>query len=82
MLKGKLYCKNNAQCYFATSRLINELSNESNLDVIVEPVVVDNVEEKINVIVDKDNQKLYSSQNPLRLVDWLKGFACCKNTKN
>ena len=84
MLNGKLYCKDNSQCYFATSRQVDELSNNANLDVIVKPVVVNGVDEKINVVVDKNDytKELFSTQNPLRLIDFLKGYVCCLQLTN
>lgn len=78
MLKGKLICNNNSQCYFATARHINDLSDSVGLDVIsVSYVNEDGVDEMTNMIVSKDNQKLslFASDNPLRIIDFLVGYA-------
>ena len=86
MLKDKLYCKNNSQCYFGMSNLINNVSEKLGLDIIVKDITIDGNIEKTNCIVDKKNNDdvLYTSQNPLKIVDFLEGYKTCvaRQTKN
>lgn len=77
MLKGKLICNNNNQCYFATARHIDDLSENVGLDVVSVSYCENGIEEMTNMIVEKNNQKvsLFSSDNPLRIIDFLVGYA-------
>lgn len=78
MLINGLYCPNNNQCYFATRNQLDKLSDEAELDIYV----VDCDDRKTNLILNKQKDCLFSSENPLKLVDFLNGYIACKKNIN
>lgn len=72
MIKEKLYCPEIKHCYFLAFHVLNDLSNEANLDLVVS---TDYFGKQTNVLVNPSNNKMvFSSDNPLKLVDFLKGY--------
>lgn len=79
MILNTLYCDNNNRCYFLAVNLINEMTEECKLD-LVSKEFEDGL--KSNILITKEGSIVYHSDNPLKIVDFLKGYKKAIENKN
>ncbi len=80
MIKEKLYCPETKHCYFLTYQILDQLSNDAELDI---ELTKNEMGKLTNTIINPtNNQELFSSDNPLKLLDFLKGYINGLNNTN
>ena len=72
MILNTLYCNDNNRCYFLAVNLINKMTEEVGLNLVSEELEDGT---KTNTLYSKDGSiAYYTSDNPLKIVDFLNGF--------
>lgn len=71
MILNTLYCDNNNRCYFLAFNVIQDMTEECELHL--SSVELEDGT-KTNIIINKYNEIVFKSENPLKIYDFLKGY--------